>query len=144
MYTLEELVPKIQDWAEKRDLIFESNIPKQQLKLIEELGKTAKAILTSNEKEIKDGIGDTFVVLVILFAQAKKDVYFKFIPVKRNSYLLIERIISNSRHIYPQAFDFLNDLAISNNFDLTECANLAWNEIKNRKGNTVNGTFIKN
>ena len=29
------------------------------------------------------------------------------------------------------------------NLDLTECANLAWNEIKDRKGNTVNGTFIK-
>lgn len=144
MYTLEELVPKIQDWAEKRGLIFESNIPNQQLKLIEELGETAKAILTSNEKEIKDGIGDTFVVLVILFAQAKKDVHFEFSPDKGDSFMRIERIINFSRYFYFEAFDFLNDLAISNNFDLTECANLAWNEIKDRKGNTVNGTFIKN
>lgn len=144
MYTLEELVPKIQDWAEKRDLLFESNIPKQQLKLIEELGETAKAILNGNEEEIKDGIGDTFVVLVILFAQAEKDIYFEFSPSKGDSYLLIERIVNNSRHGYFEAFDFLNDLAISNNFDLTECANLAWNEIKNRQGNTINGTFIKN
>lgn len=144
MYTLEELVPKIQDWAEKRDLVFESNIPKQQLKLIEELGETAKAILTGKEKEMKDGIGDTFVVLVILFAQAKKDVHFNFSPSKGDSYLPIGRIINYARHVYFEVFDFLNDLAVSNNFDLTECANIAWNEIKNRKGNTVNGTFIKN
>lgn len=144
MYTLDELVPKIQDWAEKRDLIFESNIPKQQLKLIEELGETAKAILTGNEKEIKDGIGDTFVVLVILFAQAKKEIHFEFSPSEGDSFQRIERTINCSRHLYFEAFDFLNDLAISNNFDLTECANLAWNEIKNRQGNTINGTFIKN
>lgn len=29
------------------------------------------------------------------------------------------------------------------NLDLTECANLVYNEIKDRKGKTVGGTFIK-
>jgi len=144
MYTLEELVPKIQDWAEKRDLLFESNIPKQQLKLIEELGETAKAILTGNEKEIKDGIGDTFVVLVILLTQMNKGVFFRFDPSESESYFLIERIVNYAKLGYFQSFDFLNDLAISNKTTLTECANLAWDEIKNRQGNTINGTFIKN
>jgi hypothetical protein len=41
-------------------------------------------------------------------------------------------------------FDWLKDLANSLDLDLTECANIAWNEIKNRTGKTVNGTFIKN
>ena len=34
-------------------------------------------------------------------------------------------------------------LAEQNGFTLNQCANAAWYEIKNRKGKTVNGTFIK-
>lgn len=34
-------------------------------------------------------------------------------------------------------------LAAQNNLTLTECWNSAYNEIVNRKGTTVNGTFIK-
>ena len=26
----------------------------------------------------------------------------------------------------------------------TKCANIAWDEIKDRKGNTIDGVFIKN
>ena len=144
MYTLEELVPKIQDWAEKKDLIFESNIPKQQLKLIEELGETAKAILTGNEKEIKDGIGDTFVVLVILLTQMKKDIHFEFSPLKLSNNKAIRSVIYHAEFGDFEAFDYLNDLASANKVNLTECANLAWHEIKDRQGNTINGTFIKN
>ncbi len=144
MYTLEELVPKIQDWAEKRDLLFESNIPKQQLKLIEELGETAKAILTGNEKEIKDGIGDTFVVLVILLTQMKKKIQFEFSPLKISNIRTVRNIIYHSEYGDFEGFDYLNDLANANKVTLTECANLAWNEIKDRQGNTINGTFIKN
>lgn len=42
--------------------------------------------------------------------------------------------------------DVLVTLAIfaaTHNLNLTECLQAAWNEIKDRKGSTVNGTFIK-
>lgn len=35
-------------------------------------------------------------------------------------------------------------LAKQNDLDLSTCFNYAWNEIKDRKGETVNGVFIKN
>lgn len=78
--SLKELQPLILEWAKKRNILFHENAPKQRLKLIEESGELASAILKNDVKLQKDAIG---------------------------------------------------------------CANIAWNEIKDRKGKTVNGTFIK-
>jgi len=39
------------------------------LKVLEEVGETAGALLKGNETEIKDGIGDSFVTLIILSKQ---------------------------------------------------------------------------
>ena len=41
-------------------------------------------------------------------------------------------------------YKFLKLLCNRLNLDLVDCCNLAWNEIKNRKGKTIDGTFIKN
>ena len=79
-----------------------------------------------------------------LLTQMKKKIQLEFSPLKISNSRTIRNIIYHAEYGDFEAFDFLNDLAISNNFDLTECANLAWNEIKDRQGNTVNGTFIKN
>ena len=38
----------------------------------------------------------------------------------------------------------LTNLATLNNFTIEECIESAYNEIKNRKGKIVNGTFKKN
>ena len=143
-HTLEELVPLITEWANERGLINESFVEKQKLKLFEEVGETAKAILDGDEKAIKDGIGDIFVVLVILFKQNDKFITFDFTPIKRATSIIAYCCISFGFQFDSIAFDYLNDIALSNGHDLTECANLAWNEIKGRKGKLVNGTFIKN
>jgi len=37
----------------------------------------------------------------------------------------------------------LNSIAHSANTTLEECLNIAYNEIKNRKGKIINGKFIK-
>jgi NTP pyrophosphatase (non-canonical NTP hydrolase) len=67
---------------------------------MEELGETAGAIAKNKATaEIMDGIGDTFVTLIILSYQM--------------------------------------------GLEPTDCLEAAYNEIKNRKGNTVNGVFIK-
>jgi len=95
----EELDYNITNWANDKNLLFNSNHPQQFMKVMEELGETARAVLKYNEEGIIDGIGDTFVTLIILSRQLGLD------PV--------------------------------------ECLNVAWNEIKNRTGKTVDGTFIK-
>ena len=57
---------EIRDWATDRG-IFASGDPKTQfLKLQEEAGEVARAILKQDEAEIVDGLGDTLVVLINL------------------------------------------------------------------------------
>jgi NTP pyrophosphatase (non-canonical NTP hydrolase) len=57
---------RVREWATVRGL-YEKGDPKTQfVKLVEEVGETGRAILKSDEPEIKDGLGDAFVVLVNL------------------------------------------------------------------------------
>ena len=146
MKTLQELQKKIIQWAKEKDLLKLENAPKQRLKLLEEVGETAGAILKNNTDDIKDGIGDMFVVLVILSEQLSEEILFNMNGVAKDDdqdfVFLFDNII-NPKRIYF-SLGYLNDICIKLNMDLTECANLAWNEIKDRKGNTIDGVFIKN
>lgn len=98
--TFDNLIENVQQWAQNKDILKSENAPKQLMKVMEELGETAGAIAKNKATdEIMDGIGDTFVTLIILAYQLGLE---------------------------PSA-----------------CLEAAWNEIKDRKGNTVNGVFIK-
>lgn len=92
------LQEKIAIWATEKDLI-PGNPEKQTIKLMEESGELASAILKNDKIKIIDGIGDCLVVLIILARQL---------------------------NVLPET-----------------CLLHAWNEIKNRTGKNVNGTFIK-
>lgn len=146
MKILQELQVLILQWAKEKDLLKSENEPKQRLKLLEEVGETAGAILKNNTDEIKDGIGDIFVVLVILSEQLSEEILFDMNGVAKDDdqdfVFLFDNIINSKRTYFSLAY--LNDICTKLGLDLTECANLAWNEIKDRKGNTINGVFIKN
>lgn len=142
MKTLEELQVLILEWAKEKDLLHIENAPKQRLKLLEEVGETASAILKNKPDEIKDGIGDIFVVLVILAEQTKEYIDFYFCVKSKKESLFRLLYSGNNDDCFSALFN-LNDTALSLNLNLTECANLAWNEIKDRKGKTENGTFIR-
>ena len=147
MKTLKELQPLIIEWATERNIhLLECN-PKQRLKLIEETGELCSAILKNKVDEQKDAIGDIFVVLIILAEQQKENVILDLHELTDESYLEFHDLF---HYLLCKNYDlqysvaYLNDIATKLNLDLTECCNLAWNEIKNRKGKTINGTFIKN
>jgi NTP pyrophosphatase (non-canonical NTP hydrolase) len=63
---------KILDWAEQRGLLYGPDIQpeKQMLKLVEEVGETAKALAYGDEHGLKDGIGDCAVCLIVLAEQS--------------------------------------------------------------------------
>ena len=67
--TLNELEVKIRDWAIERNIDKSENAPKQMIKIMEELGETSAALLKNNEPELKDGIGDILVTVIILAHQ---------------------------------------------------------------------------
>jgi NTP pyrophosphatase (non-canonical NTP hydrolase) len=56
----------IRDWAKERQLYKKGDVKTQFIKLQEESGELAKAILNENESEIIDSIGDIVVVLTNL------------------------------------------------------------------------------
>jgi hypothetical protein len=148
MKTLLELQPLIIEWATDKNIHLPECAPKQRLKLIEECGELASAILKSDVKLQKDAIGDVFVVLVILNEQSKEELFFET-KQEINTYNIsrnINQLLFYCDKLYKLfiSFAYLKIICNQLNLNLEECANIAWNEIKDRKGKTVNGTFIKN
>ena len=103
----------IRDWASERG-IYQKGDPKTQfLKLQEEVGELAKAILKNDEEEIVDAIGDCVVVLTNLC---------ELCNMKKEGHNYVGEILQ---------------------LNIEDCINSAYNVIKNRKGKMQNGTFIK-
>ncbi len=54
---------KIRDWAYNKGIYEKGNIKTQYIKLMEEAGELAEAILKNDQEEVKDAVGDIVVVL---------------------------------------------------------------------------------
>jgi NTP pyrophosphatase (non-canonical NTP hydrolase) len=65
----DNLIDNVVGWASDKDILKKENATKQMLKVIEEVGETAGALAKNKEDDIKDGIGDSFVTLIILAKQ---------------------------------------------------------------------------
>ena len=94
-----KMFQQIRDWAEEKGIYEKGNIHVQYMKLQEEAGELAEALLKDNQEEVIDAIGDIVVVLTNL---------------------------ANQRGVHIET-----------------CISSAYNEIKNRTGKMVNGTFVK-
>jgi len=90
----------IREWADNKGIYQKGDIKTQYVKLQEEAGELAKAIINNDSEEITDAIGDCIVVLT--------------------------------------------SIAYFNNITVEECINSAYQVIAKRKGEMVNGSFIKN
>ena len=66
---MEELVKNVMQWAEDKNIDKYDNRQAQMLKVIEEVGETASAILKDDRDAVIDGIGDSLVTLIILSIQ---------------------------------------------------------------------------
>jgi phosphoribosyl-ATP pyrophosphohydrolase len=76
-----------------------------------------------------------------------KNIYKQYAKLQEESNELYVAMLDNNR---PEIVDALGDiqvvliiLASQLGLSLDACLESAYNEIKNRKGNTINGTFIK-
>jgi NTP pyrophosphatase (non-canonical NTP hydrolase) len=58
--------PKIREWAQERGIFDKGDTKTQYVKLMEEAGELAKALLKNDQPEIVDAIGDIVVVLTNL------------------------------------------------------------------------------
>ena len=62
----------IRQWAEEKGIYDKGDLKTQTLKLIEEAGELAKAVLNEDLEEIEDAIGDCVVVLTNVAELANK------------------------------------------------------------------------
>lgn len=165
-------IEKILDWAEERNLLTQGDVFMQLEKSREENSELTKAI-TKYEKgnaqaydEIKDAIGDVYVTLVVASEIHGLPVYEIFKNVKFREYdsyhwqhytnllrvydgmLYLSCVNEDSPYydtpgILKNYVDFLNSVAVEYNFTLVECIEYAYNQIKERTGKIVDGTFVK-
>lgn len=64
------LIENVEEWARMRGLLTADVRPEMQmLKLVEEVGETAKALAYEDMWGLKDGIGDCLVCLIVLAKQ---------------------------------------------------------------------------
>ena len=94
-----KMFQQIRDWAQERGLYDSGNTTTQYVKLQEECGELAKALLQDDQSEVIDAIGDIVVVLT--------------------------------------------NLAHQRGTHIETCISSAYNEIKGRTGQMINGTFVK-
>jgi hypothetical protein len=92
-----ELVQKIGQWHQDRNLIDGATDKDQVCKLIQEVGELSDNVCKG--KDVADDIGDCMVVLI--------------------------------------------NIAMRNNLTIDRCLEVAYNDIKDRKGKMVDGIFIK-
>lgn len=71
---MDELVKQVEEWSFAKGLN-EAESSKQMLKVIEETGEVAAALARSNRDDLRDGIGDVVVTLIILAQQSDMDLY---------------------------------------------------------------------
>jgi NTP pyrophosphatase (non-canonical NTP hydrolase) len=67
--TFDELIENVRLWATDKQILVSDYSNFQMLKVVEEIGETAAAMARKNKEGIKDGIGDSFVTLIILAMQ---------------------------------------------------------------------------
>ena len=140
---LKEYQNLIIGWAKDKNITREECIPMQKLKLIEEVGEIANAIVKNKKEEQLDGIGDAFVVLTILAKQNGEefevvDVFSNFQDTELAD--LLAMIIYSE---YNVDFGVFLELCKKLDLDIVDCVSSAWNEIKDRKGRTEGGVFLK-
>nr|DAU09769.1 MAG TPA: NTP-PPase-like protein [Caudoviricetes sp.] len=154
MNTLEN----VKQWFIDCDLENGGRLDKQSLKLSEEFGELCAGYLKKNEKVMKDSIGDCAVVIVGLallikedvnqiFEESdnirKKDVMESFISINANisEFQLSQGFASKElcRHNLVRCIGYLKNLG----YDFDECFELAYQEIKYRKGRWIDGSFVK-
>ena len=155
---MEELIKKVEEWSKERNLDT-ADPNKQRLKLWEEFGELNAAIARDNHDLIQDSIGDMLVVMIIYCQQLNYPIqsnrlievdievydFFKDAEISK----LIEGVAfeivglrTSIQKIY-EIVGFLNIVAERYDLFIEDCLQVAYDEIKDRRGKMINGVFVK-
>ena len=155
-------IDKVKQWFIDRDLENGGRLDKQSLKLSEEFGELCAGYLKKNDQLTKDSIGDCAVVIVGLALLIKVDVqeifddsimilkedvpdYFKDLNKNISCFQRFYswEETSMSKMYLSFSIDSLKSISTALGYSFDECFELAYNEIKDRKGRWIDGSFVK-
>lgn len=125
----------IRQWAYSRGIYENGDIKTQLIKLQEEVGECAKAVLGNNRDEVVDAIGDCVIVLTNLARLADQHFYSRC-ETCRGLESMIDEQTDDDLRPWIECKD-------CRRIDIETCINKAFNEIKDRVGVMNNGTFKK-
>ncbi len=149
---MNELIAKIEQWAEDRNIIKGSKPIDQAMKLFSEFGELADNV--GKGRDCRDDIGDVFVVLTIMAKQTNLNMSdalnFSGISVgslKHGvaglSWCLSDFVNDPRKLSLMEALEALDAVCYEARVKIEECVQIAYNDIKDRKGIVYNGVFIK-
>lgn len=155
---MNELIAKIEQWAEDRNIIKGSKPIDQAMKLFSEFGELADNV--GKGRDCRDDIGDLFVVLTIMAKQTGMDIFDsvskKSLPLNEDIKTLVGRLseqlttlaLMSQESRLPifalnNSVSYLKLICLVKRYTLEECVQIAYNDIKDRKGLMYNGVFIK-
>ena len=140
---MKELIQKTIQWMEDRNFFGEggATIEVQKMKFFEEYGEYCGNKVRG--RDTKDDIGDMMVVSIALLKLKEKEIDMKYIlhDYLKSYSLMIPTYCQGGA--YYSLFRACMELATENGYTPEECLEHAYNEIKDRKGKFVNGSFIK-
>ena len=164
---IKELIKYIEAWGIERELDKKGTLKGQQVKTAEETAELIIGISKNKTDVIKDSIGDIFVTLVIgnmlnhkldlveTYKEANKLVEENGETLTKEKDYKKDMIVCMASGIVDlldgdYCEDNLNTIlcnliGICKVYDMTfvECVESAYNEIANRKGKMIGGTFVK-
>ena len=161
---MEQLIKQIEQWAEDRNIINGSKPIDQAMKLFSEFGELADNV--GKGRDCRDDIGDCVVVATIICKQKGFSISRKMAEIVEleKSYVdntLIEKqaicwalealsswvkkgfVFSDRSESLTKFLENLLFVANKRGHKITECVQIAYNDIKDRKGVMYNGVFIK-
>lgn len=127
---------KIRLWAHNHGIYQFGDHKTQLIKLQEEVGELAKAVLTDNRNEIVDAIGDCVIVLTSL-AQLAELHFSRKCTTCRGIGGDFDYTAGDGKGLWIECKD-------CGKIDIETCIKKAFKEVKGRTGAMSNGTFIKN
>ncbi|MBS8011094.1 hypothetical protein F6P37_02430 [Streptococcus suis] len=154
--TLDE---NVQQWFIDRNL-HKANPIKQFEKLMEEAGELFEGVAKGKSDLIKDALGDMQVVLTGLELQIKNGADIRATPEEMELLLMVVSLGHLADKLHKHIFydetktplikpdlimlhSNIYSLAIHNCTTADTCLQIAYDEIKNRKGKMIDGVFVK-
>lgn len=156
------ILNNVKKWFIDRDLENGGRLDKQSLKLSEEFGELCAGFLKKNEALTKDSIGDCAVVIVGLAMLIKENVHsifeesdnirrknvmecFKLLNANISEFQLSQDLAIKEmcRNNLVRAVAYLKSISKALDYDFTDCFEVAYDEIKDRKGRWIDGCFVK-